>query len=140
MVSTILIVILIVALMGGLSGRFGLLPAGNCRSYPEAAPGASGKPFKGTNPDGTVRGFADLHLRIRKDGGVATIEPLDEGERVEELSRMLAGLTGSPTARSHAQELLDEAAALRRGRGSARGASVAAVTSHPSRRGRRLVP
>ena len=51
----------------GLSGRFGLLPAGNCRSYPEAAPRASGKPFKGTNPDGTVRGFADLHLHITSE-------------------------------------------------------------------------
>ena len=51
----------------GLSGRFVLLPAGNCRRYPEAAPGASGKPFKGTNRDGTVRGFADLHLHITSE-------------------------------------------------------------------------
>ncbi|MCD6016489.1 MAG: hypothetical protein K0R88_2573 [Solirubrobacterales bacterium] len=51
----------------GRSGRFELKPTGNCRRYPEASPGAAGKPFKGTNPDGTVFGFADTHLHITSE-------------------------------------------------------------------------
>src|SRR5262245_48272163 len=33
----------------------------------EAQVGATGRPFKGTNRDGTVRGFADAHLHITAD-------------------------------------------------------------------------
>ena len=33
----------------------------------EPTAGATGKPFKGTNANGTVRGFADLHLHITAD-------------------------------------------------------------------------
>ncbi|MEP7059535.1 MAG: DNA repair protein RecN [Actinomycetota bacterium] len=69
--------------------------------------------------------FADLHLRVRKDQGIATVEPLDEQGRVDELSRMLAGLAESDTARSHAQELLAEASALRKGARPARETPVA---------------
>jgi DNA repair protein RecN (Recombination protein N) len=70
--------------------------------------------------------FADLHLRVRKDEGIAAVDPLDDAERVDELSRMLAGLTGSATARSHAQELLAEAAELRSEPRSGRGAPIRA--------------
>ena len=59
--------LLAVATDPGQSGRFELKPAGNCRPYPEASPGAAGKPFKGTNPDGTVFGFADTHLHITSE-------------------------------------------------------------------------
>nr|WP_196791359.1 DNA repair protein RecN [Motilibacter aurantiacus] len=62
-----------------------------------------------------VAAHADRHLVVVKDAdgavtrsGVATLD--DEG-RVQELSRMLAGLEGSGTARAHAQELLDAARA-----------------------------
>jgi DNA repair protein RecN (Recombination protein N) len=61
-----------------------------------------------------VAAFADRHLQVVKseDGritrsGVVTLD--DEG-RVQELSRMLAGLEGSATARAHAEELLATAA------------------------------
>jgi DNA repair protein RecN (Recombination protein N) len=57
--------------------------------------------------------FADLHVRVRKDDGDATVRVLDEHERVSELSRMLAGMETSSHASSHAAELLDEAARLR---------------------------
>lgn len=57
--------------------------------------------------------FADLHLRVRKDGGTATVEHLDGLERVDELSRMLAGLETSEHGGSHAEELLAEAARSR---------------------------
>jgi DNA repair protein RecN (Recombination protein N) len=61
-----------------------------------------------------VAAFADAHYRVqRRDGerrGVA-VERVDRDERVEELSRMLAGLPESERAREHAQELLDLAAA-----------------------------
>jgi len=58
-----------------------------------------------------VAAFADRHYRVVKsdDGTVTTsgITPLDGDARVEELSRMLAGLEGSATAEAHARELLD---------------------------------
>ncbi|HEV2950844.1 MAG TPA: DNA repair protein RecN, partial [Actinomycetota bacterium] len=57
--------------------------------------------------------FADRHLRVTKDGGTASVDLLDGVGRAEELSRMLAGLAGSESAVSHAEELLDEAHRLR---------------------------
>ena len=57
--------------------------------------------------------FADRHVRVRKDAGDATVEILDDRERIVELSRMLAGLSGSESAVSHAAELLGEAAKAR---------------------------
>ncbi|HSL12147.1 MAG TPA: DNA repair protein RecN [Actinomycetota bacterium] len=53
--------------------------------------------------------FADRHVRVRKHDGVATVEVLDDDERVRELSRMLAGLEASEAAVTHAEELLAEA-------------------------------
>jgi DNA repair protein RecN (Recombination protein N) len=46
---------------------------------------------------------------VRKQGGTATVELLDDAARVEELTRMLAGLPGSGSAAMHAEELLAEA-------------------------------
>jgi DNA repair protein RecN (Recombination protein N) len=57
--------------------------------------------------------FADRHLRVTKDGGTASVDLLDGPDRAEELSRMLAGLAGSESAVSHAEELLEEADRLR---------------------------
>ena len=57
--------------------------------------------------------FADRHVRVRKDGGTASVEVLDDAERRVELSRMLAGLEASTHGISHADELLAAAAALR---------------------------
>ena len=56
-----------------------------------------------------IASFADRHIRVRKDDGTASIEVLDDAQRVEELSRMLAGLPGSDAAAAHAEELLSEA-------------------------------
>ncbi len=56
-----------------------------------------------------IASFADRHIRVRKDGGTASIEVLGDAARVEELSRMLAGLPGSEAAAAHAEELLAEA-------------------------------
>jgi len=57
-----------------------------------------------------VAAFAQRHYRVVKsdDGTVTTsgVQALDEGGRVTELSRMLAGLEGSATAQAHARELL----------------------------------
>jgi DNA repair protein RecN (Recombination protein N) len=57
-----------------------------------------------------VAAFADHHAVVRKssDGSVTTsgLSVLDDGGRVQELSRMLAGLEESDTAMAHAQELL----------------------------------
>jgi DNA repair protein RecN (Recombination protein N) len=57
--------------------------------------------------------FADRHLRVTKEGGTASVDLLDASGRAEELSRMLAGLAGSESAVSHAEELLGEADRLR---------------------------
>lgn len=60
-----------------------------------------------------VAAFADRHVVVAKssDGSVTTsgLEVLDDEGRVRELSRMLAGMEASETARAHAQELLDVA-------------------------------
>ena len=57
-----------------------------------------------------VAAFADHHVVVRKssDGTVTTsgLEALDDTGRVQELSRMLAGMEESDTAIAHAQELL----------------------------------
>jgi DNA repair protein RecN (Recombination protein N) len=57
--------------------------------------------------------FADLHVRITKEGDTASIGVLDDAGRAGELSRMLAGLAGSESAVSHAEELLAEADRVR---------------------------
>ena len=60
-----------------------------------------------------VAAFADQHLVVRKaDDGAVTrsgVLALDEAGRLQELSRMLAGLEESETAQAHARELLDAA-------------------------------
>ncbi len=60
-----------------------------------------------------VAAFADHHVVVAKshDGTVTTsgLTVLDDEARLTELSRMLAGLEDSATARAHAQELLDTA-------------------------------
>ena len=74
-----------------------------------------------------VAAFADCHVVVRKssDGSVTTsgLDTLDDSGRVQELSRMLAGLEESDTAMAHAQELLEVAQAARSG------------TARPTRRG-----
>jgi DNA repair protein RecN (Recombination protein N) len=57
--------------------------------------------------------FADRHVLVTKQGGTAAVEVLDDERRVRELSRMLAGLDGSSSALSHAEELLQEAAKVK---------------------------
>ncbi len=57
--------------------------------------------------------FADRHVRVRKDGGLASVEVLEDHERVGELSRMLAGMAGSESAASHAEELIEQAVRAR---------------------------
>ena len=61
-----------------------------------------------------VAAFADRHLRVVKtDDGKITksgVVALDPEGRIGELSRMLAGLEGSATAKAHAIELLATAA------------------------------
>ena len=58
-----------------------------------------------------VAAFADHHLVVRKtdDGAVTAsgVSRIEGDDRLEELSRMLAGMDESEHARAHAQELLD---------------------------------
>lgn len=61
-----------------------------------------------------VAAYADRHVVVHKssDGSVTTsgLVTLDESGREQELSRMLAGVEDSDSARAHARELLDAAA------------------------------
>ena len=57
--------------------------------------------------------FADRHVRVGKRGGTAAVAVVEGEHRVEELSRMLAGLGGTESAVSHAEDLLAEAERLR---------------------------
>lgn len=60
-----------------------------------------------------VAAFADAHYRVQRvdsERRGVVVERVDAKDRVEELSRMLAGLPESERAREHAQELLDLAA------------------------------
>jgi DNA repair protein RecN (Recombination protein N) len=65
-----------------------------------------------------VAAFADHQFRIRKstdgDRTSSLIEHVSEEARVDELSRMLAGMPESERAREHAQELLEMAGEARR--------------------------
>ncbi len=60
---------------------------------------------------------ADSHYLIKKEtdekSSSTHIELLDERQRAEELSRILGGLTVTETTRTHARELLHEAAAMK---------------------------
>jgi DNA repair protein RecN (Recombination protein N) len=57
--------------------------------------------------------FADRHIVVAKQAGRARLRVLSDDERVHELSRMLAGLTGSEGAVTHAEELLAAASSSR---------------------------
>jgi DNA repair protein RecN (Recombination protein N) len=59
--------------------------------------------------------FADHHVLVTKQRGSATVRTLDDGGRIRELSRMLAGLDRSRSAEIHAEELLSEASRARAG-------------------------
>jgi DNA repair protein RecN (Recombination protein N) len=54
--------------------------------------------------------FADRHVAVTKQDGVAAIRVLERDERISEIARMLSGSSGSDSARSHAVALLEEAA------------------------------
>lgn len=58
-----------------------------------------------------VAAFADTHFVVRRDANTATVDRLEGDERLEELSRMLAGLPDSERGRAHAEELLKIAGA-----------------------------
>ncbi|MDU0477627.1 DNA repair protein RecN [Staphylococcus chromogenes] len=64
-----------------------------------------------------VAAYADTHLHVAKavteQNSTSGVENLTENRRVEELSRMLAGLDDTDTGRAHARELLERAQADR---------------------------
>ncbi len=43
---------------------FRFMPHSGCAAYPEAELNAEGKTFSGTNPDGTVFGYAETHMHL----------------------------------------------------------------------------
>jgi len=48
----------------GASERFQFHQRGGCTEYPEAQLNATGEPFKGTLPDGSVFGYAETHMHL----------------------------------------------------------------------------
>lgn len=46
------------------AGTYDFVPASGCADYPEAQLNATGVPFKGRNPDGTVFGYAETHMHL----------------------------------------------------------------------------
>lgn len=56
-----------------------------------------------------VAAYADVHLVVESGPSSSRVVRLEEGERVAELARMLAGLGESDSGRAHARELLDAA-------------------------------
>ena len=66
-----------------------------------------------------VAAYADRHVVVQKshDGTITSsgLTLLDDEAREHELSRMMAGLSGSDTAIAHARELLEVARAARAG-------------------------
>ena len=92
-----------------------------------------------------VAAYADRHLLVDKaragdEAARSRVRTLDEGERVGELARMLAGLDETDTGRAHAEELLAAARAHREtDRHSASGTGATAGRGR-RRRGRRAVP
>lgn len=51
-------------IVAGSAEAFQFVPRGGCTAYPEAELNATGTPFKGTNPDGTVFGYAETHMHL----------------------------------------------------------------------------
>jgi len=89
-----------------------------------------------------VAAYADRHLLVDKaragDGPARSrVRTLDEGERVGELARMLAGLDETDTGRAHAEELLAAARAHRDADRRTDGADDGASGGRAGRRSRR---
>ena len=61
--------------------RFVVVKDRGCTPFPEADVGATGRPFRGTDRKGNVRGFADMHMHIttnqRAGGSVIYGAPFD---------------------------------------------------------------
>ncbi len=70
-----------------------------------------------------VAAWADTHVTIVKDDDAETVRSgvreLSEDDRVVELSRMLAGMEDSASAKAHATELLDSARQVKAGAAAA---------------------
>ena len=51
-------------IVGEYSNNFRFVAHNGCADYPEAQLNATGTPFKGSNPDGTVFGYAETHMHL----------------------------------------------------------------------------
>lgn len=57
-----------------------------------------------------IAAFADRHIAVEREGDDVVVRVLEDAERRQEISRMLAGLGSSDLAQAHAAELLELAA------------------------------
>lgn len=60
-----------------------------------------------------VAAFADVHFVVERVGASASVRRVEDADQIEELSRMLAGLSESERGREHAEELRQTALASR---------------------------
>jgi microsomal dipeptidase-like Zn-dependent dipeptidase len=71
--------------------RLAFVTGHGCRAWPEAQLDATGRPFRGTRRDGTVRGFAEAHFHptadLRAGGQVISGEAFDRFGITEALGR-----------------------------------------------------
>ncbi len=77
-----------------------------------------------------VAAFADHHFVIARTGTTVEVSAVDQDSRIEELSRMLAGLPDSEQGRNHAEELI--AMAVREQELIDRGSSQRSSRASPS--------
>jgi microsomal dipeptidase-like Zn-dependent dipeptidase len=89
--------ILVAGKRSGRRTRFTFSRTHGCKRYPEARTGARGRPFRGTRPDGTVKGFADAHLHI-------TAEVRAGGRVIYGRSFAPLGITRALSAKGDARE------------------------------------
>jgi DNA repair protein RecN (Recombination protein N) len=62
-----------------------------------------------------IAAFADRHIAVRRTASGVEVDVVTEQDRIAEISRMLAGLESSRTARAHAKELVELADREREG-------------------------
>ncbi|MCL1595124.1 MAG: AAA family ATPase [Actinomycetia bacterium] len=64
-----------------------------------------------------VAAFGDIHYRVEREGPVTSIDAVAGDSRIEEITRMLAGIATSEKGKEHAEELLAMADSMGRTHG-----------------------
>ena len=87
----------------GLGGRAALLAGLKLRTL------SQGSQVLLVTHEASLAALADQHFRVRREGDLTLVEPLEGEERRGEIARMLSGGEGVPEALEHARVLLEGA-------------------------------